>query len=127
MGAGSNGSTEDTVSEFEDSTFAQYEHLAQTTAIYPGQGTDDGLIYTVLALAGESGEVAEHVKKAWRDGEVNDDRRQLISKELGDVLWYLTMAASEIGWSLEEVAAGNLEKLCDRQQRGALSGSGDER
>jgi NTP pyrophosphatase (non-canonical NTP hydrolase) len=73
--------------------------------------------------------VAEHAKKAIRDddGEVSDERRAAMAKELGDVLWYVSQLASELGLELEEVARGNLEKLLSRQRRGVLSGSGDER
>jgi NTP pyrophosphatase (non-canonical NTP hydrolase) len=50
-----------------------------------------------------------------------------MARELGDVLWYTTQLASELGLELEEIARGNLEKLFSRQSRGVLSGSGDER
>jgi NTP pyrophosphatase (non-canonical NTP hydrolase) len=50
-----------------------------------------------------------------------------MAKELGDVLWYVSQLASELGLELEQIAQGNLEKLLSRQRRGVLSGSGDER
>ncbi|MCW3068345.1 MAG: hypothetical protein JWL67_970 [Solirubrobacterales bacterium] len=50
-----------------------------------------------------------------------------MSKELGDVLWYVAQIASELGLDLDQVAEANLEKLLSRQRRGVLSGSGDER
>jgi NTP pyrophosphatase (non-canonical NTP hydrolase) len=73
--------------------------------------------------------VAEHAKKAIRDdgGQVTDERRAAMSKELGDVLWYVSQIASELGLDLDEIASANLEKLLSRQRRGVLSGSGDER
>jgi NTP pyrophosphatase (non-canonical NTP hydrolase) len=87
------------------------------------------LAYPALGLAGEAGEVAEHAKKAIRDdaGVVTEERRRAMAKELGDVLWYLSQLASELGLELEEIARANLEKLLSRQRRGVLSGSGDER
>ena len=48
-------------------------------------------------------------------------------KELGDVLWYLSVLAEDLGSSLEEVAKLNLEKFAKRKAVGALHGSGDER
>jgi len=87
------------------------------------------LAYPALGLAGEAGEVAEHAKKAIRDdaGVVTEERRRAMAKELGDVLWYVSQLASELGLELEEIARANLEKLLSRQRRGVLSGSGDER
>ena len=51
----------------------------------------------------------------------------LAVKELGDVLWYLTRSANELGYSLVDVAEINLIKLTSRKERGVLQGSGDER
>jgi NTP pyrophosphatase (non-canonical NTP hydrolase) len=87
------------------------------------------LAYPALGLAGEAGEVAEHAKKAIRDdaGVVTEERRLAMAKELGDVLWYVSQLASELGLELDQIAHANLEKLLSRQRRGVLSGSGDER
>ncbi len=105
---------------------SEYQHLSRRTAAYPRAAR---LAYPALGLAGEAGEVAEHVKKAIRDddGTVSDDRRRALAQELGDVLWYVAQLASELGLDLEDVAQGNLDKLLSRQRRGVLSGSGDER
>ena len=106
--------------------FSEYQHFSRRTAAYP---RESWLTYPALGLAGEAGEVAEHVKKAIRDhdGVIDADRRVAISKELGDVLWYVTQLASELGLELETIARENLEKLFSRQRRGMLSGSGDDR
>jgi NTP pyrophosphatase (non-canonical NTP hydrolase) len=50
-----------------DGSFTAYQQLATETAVYPGQGSLQGLTYAVLGLAGEAGETAEQVKKTWRD------------------------------------------------------------
>lgn len=101
-----------------------YQARAAKTAIYPGRDTDDGLTYCALGLSGEAGEVADLVKKYLRDGTFDIDA---FRKELGDVLWYLSSLCGELGLSLQDVARSNLEKLADRQRRGVLGGSGDNR
>ena len=105
---------------------SEYQRQSRRTAEYPREAW---LVYPGLGLAGEAGEVAEHVKKVVRDdgGEITDERRAAMSKELGDVLWYVAQIASELGLDLEEIAQANLEKLLSRRRRGVLSGSGDER
>ncbi len=105
--------------------FNQYQELARSTAIYPAEY---GLVYTALGLAGESGEVAEKVKKLIRDGDDKSGNfEDAVASELGDVLWYLANLASEIGMTLEEIAIINTQKLQDRKARGVLKGSGDDR
>jgi len=105
---------------------SDYQRLSRRTAEYPRTGW---LAYPALGLAGEAGEVAEHAKKAIRDdaGTISDERRRAMSKELGDVLWYVAQLATELELDLGEVAEANLEKLLSRQRRGVLSGSGDDR
>jgi NTP pyrophosphatase (non-canonical NTP hydrolase) len=106
--------------------FSEYQRFSRRTAEYPRA---EWLTYPALGLAGEAGEVAEHAKKAIRDdgGSVTEERRSALARELGDVLWYTTQLASELGLGLEDIARENLEKLFSRQSRGVLSGSGDNR
>lgn len=105
---------------------SEYQRLSRRTAEYPREAW---LAYPALGLAGEAGEVAEHAKKAIRDdgGAVGEERKEAMAKELGDVLWYVAQLATELGLDLDAVAQQNLDKLLSRQQRGVLSGSGDER
>src|SRR5574343_348094 len=69
-----------------------------------------------LGLAGESGEVADLVKKAQFQG--HDLDVENIKRELGDILWYLNLMADCIGLDLEEIAEANIEKLYSRYKEG---------
>lgn len=108
-------------------TFNEYQKESRKTAIYPDKGYN--LTYPILGLVGESGEVAEKMKKILRDhdGEINNEHREEIIKELGDVLWYMAQITTDLGYDLEIVAKINLEKTQSRQLRGQLQGSGDTR
>jgi NTP pyrophosphatase (non-canonical NTP hydrolase) len=105
---------------------SEYQRRSRATAEYPRTAW---LAYPALGLSGEAGEVAEHAKKAIRDdrGEISEERRAAMSKELGDVLWYVSQLATELDLDLDEIAQANLDKLLSRQQRGVLSGDGDDR
>lgn len=103
-----------------------YQLQATATAIYPPHYQ---VIYPALKLSGEAGEVSEKVGKALRDrdGDMSGEFRVELAKELGDVLWYIAALASDLGFTLEEIADMNVRKLADRAQRGVLGGSGDNR
>tara|TARA_Y100000034_G_C6907745_1_gene421797 strand:- start:2164 stop:2499 length:336 start_codon:yes stop_codon:yes gene_type:complete len=109
--------------------FNKYQVKAKETAIYPRDSEILALSYTVLGLVGEAGEIANKVKKIIRDksGRIDDKTRSDLSKELGDVLWYLSTLASELGIELNDVAEDNIKKLYSRKERGVLGGTGDNR
>jgi len=107
--------------------FQEYQEKSRKTAQYPDAGKN--FVYPTLGLSGEAGEVADKVKKIIRDkgGIVNDETREAIKKELGDVLWYVAQLSTEFGLSLDDVAEGNIKKLYSRLERGTIQGSGDNR
>jgi len=104
----------------------EYQEEAIKTAVY---GEGQKIIYPTLGLTGEAGEVAEKVKKVLRDnaGVFTDEQKLEIAKEISDVLWYCATLARDIGYTLEQIAEINLQKLRSRQERGVISGSGDNR
>ena len=106
--------------------FDEYCKAAAKTDTYPNNVKP--WVYA-LGLTGESGEVADKIKKVYRDGDgvFNAEVREAIAKEIGDVLWYVTRLAATLGYSLEQVARMNIAKLESRAKRGAIHGSGDER
>lgn len=102
----------------------EYQEACAETAIYP---KDQGVIYTILGLGNEAGELQGKYKKFIRDNNNWQDVRENLIAELGDVLWYCAQLATELDVSLSSVMERNIIKLQGRQQRGTLGGSGDNR
>ena len=109
-------------------TINDYQKEAHKTACYFGLQEGD-FSYPVLGLTEEAGEVSGKFAKAIRDddGKITDERRAAIKKELGDVCWFIAEISTLLGFTLEEVMQGNLDKLASRKERGVLHGSGDDR
>jgi len=86
------------------------------------------LAYLGLGL-GEVGEIQGKLKKIIRDDNsvIREDKRLSIGAEIGDALWYITVLATELGFSLEDIARENIDKLASRKERGVIQGSGDNR
>ena len=107
-------------------TFEEYSRDALATSICP-ENMD--VIYPLIGLSGEAGEVAEKVKKVYRDnnGIFTDEIRHQIVKELGDCLWYINKMVADLGYTLEDAAIINLEKCYKRRAYNTLHGSGDNR
>ena len=111
-------------------SFDDYQAWTRKTAVYPRETEKEMYAYLALALAGESGEVAEKIKKFLRGDDgmtLTDERKENIKKELGDVLWYLARLSDELGTSFSEIAQLNHSKITSRQERGAMQGDGDSR
>lgn len=108
-------------------TFNDYQTETNKTAIYPDRGHN--FVYPVLGMLGEAGEVAEKIKKVWRDKNniVSDEDKLEIKKEMGDVLWYLSQLAFELEISFDDVASTNILKINSRLDRNKLHGDGDNR
>ena len=103
--------------------------------------------YMMLNLVSEVGEFAGKIAKMVRKGQVEidtmDDKtsdlfpmvslpqwvyyQEELMKEAGDILWQLSGLCEVMGWNLEEVAQGNLDKLASRKARGVIDGNGDNR
>jgi NTP pyrophosphatase (non-canonical NTP hydrolase) len=100
-----------------------YQEKAMGTAVYGAhQATDiSALTYAVLALCGETGELANKLKKHLRAGTKPDNA--ILMDELSDCLWYVAATAKELGYTLDEVGIFNIEKLRKRyeEKRKAVS------
>lgn len=102
---------------------AEYAVLAMRTAKDFGDQRMN-LIHAGLGVASDAGEFATMVKKHTVygfpldgllavDGVLDSVRNHAI-EELGDVLWFITLAAQTLGVTLDEVARRNIEKLGKR-------------
>lgn len=120
----------------------EYQEKAMATCM----PSCDNFSYMMLNLVGEVGELASKVAKDIRKGDVcigrytvqNDlvpmipfdawmDRDDELRKEAGDILWQLAGLCHSMGWSLEDIAQQNLDKLASRAKRGVIAGDGDNR
>lgn len=122
----------------EELTLNEYQRRAMTTCM----DSCDNFSYMMLNLVGEVGEfaskIAKHIRK--EKAEIVDNRlcdgadKMLtrndiadLRKEAGDCLWQLSGLCKVMGWTLEEVARENLDKLADRKARGVIDSNGDNR
>ena len=106
-------------------TLNEYQEKAIAEAFYE----KDDITYNALGITGEAGEIADHVKKMLRDddGVLTPERREILKKECGDVLWYVANMARRLGVTLDEVGEANIKKIQDRKNRGVQHGSGNNR
>lgn len=107
----------------------------QKQAITTRMRSCDNFSYMMLNLVGEVGEFASKVAKQIRKEEASINGNELwttmdtgsLMLEAGDVLWQLAGLCDVFGWSLEQVAQANLDKLASRKERGVIDGNGDYR
>ena len=94
--------------------FNNYQEFAYSLA--SDKCKEQPILNGVLGLAGESGECADIVKKHLFQGhELNKEK---LLDELGDVLWYIAITSKGLGYSLEDIAQHNIEKLSARYPQG---------
>lgn len=106
--------------------FNDYQKEAMKNKVY---GYGSKIIYPALGLGNEAGEVQGKIKKVLRDngGEFTGEAVNNIADEIGDVLWYCAALAEDLGFTLDEIAKRNIDKLTSRRERGVIQGSGDNR
>jgi NTP pyrophosphatase (non-canonical NTP hydrolase) len=107
-------------------TFEEYQRATRRTAVYP---KDIGLLYVTCGLAEEAGEIANKVKKVYKDGDgyVDELTRVKLIDEIGDALCYMSELCNILGIELDNVAERNNDKLEERLRHGTLHGEGDDR
>ena len=98
--------------------FNEYQELAGRTSNGEGS-TPQALTNYALGLNGEDGEVGDMIKKGVFHG--HEMNRHEIAKELGDCMWYISQLARLTGFTLEEIAIMNINKLKKRYPDGFSS------
>ncbi len=123
--------------EKKEMTLNKYQQQAMTTCM----PSSENFSYMFLNLVGEVGEfaskVAKHIRKdnmfigdnalcgKWKDVALSESSIEELKKEAGDILWQLSGLCTVMGWSLEDVAQMNLDKLAARKAVGTIDGNGD--
>lgn len=93
----------------------EYQEKAGRT-IPEDESSIDLLVMGALGLAGEVGELVDHIKKVRYHGHALDV--EYIKKELGDILWYDSLIAKILELTLNEVGETNIYKLTGRYPDG---------
>ena len=97
-----------------------YKSFIESLSVLDGQGANINRLTTAaVGISAEGGEFMEIVKKMVFQGKpYNDDNREHLIIELGDVMWYVMQACAALDVSIEDVVAGNVEKLKKRYPGG---------
>ena len=114
-----------------------YQKKAMSTCME----TSNNWSYMFLNLVGEVGEfaskVSKHIRKdnmfigdnvlcgKWKDDTLCESSIEELKKEAGDILWQLSGMCTVMGWSFEDIAQINLDKLAARKEAGTIDGNGD--
>lgn len=95
----------------------EQDYRAAIRRTYAGPDTmQPKLTLAALGLAGEVGEVVDHVKKHLFQGHSID--LDHLKNELGDVLWYFSLACEACNFDLPDIMATNVAKLQKRYPNG---------
>ena len=97
-----------------------YKSFIESLSVLDGQGANINRLTTAaVGISAEGGEFMEIVKKMVFQGKPwNDDNREHLIIELGDVMWYVMQACMALDVTIEEVVAGNVDKLKKRYPGG---------
>lgn len=94
---------------FVDNAFNTYQNLAMRTS--KKATVKESVTQACIGMAGEVGEFCNLWEKYYSQGHLFCDIEEKLKLELGDILWYLTLACEGLGVSLGDVAKNNIEKL----------------
>lgn len=99
--------------KYPNNSFDKFQELVNQTYYFAGETKREELIYLALATNAEAGEMGDEIKKMMRDdnGELTEERKIKIQKEMGDTIFYMAILASKLKFNFSDVAIAELEKL----------------
>jgi NTP pyrophosphatase (non-canonical NTP hydrolase) len=103
--------------------FGRYQDESARTL--PPSATKTDILIAAIGLCGESGEVADYIKKI--EGHGHECNKAKLAEELGDVLWYVAALCSYYGIQMGAAAIGNIKKLRARYPKGFSQAASRER
>ena len=94
----------------------EYQHTVQNFAFYPH---DMGPYYTTFGMMDVVGQLAKKLKKALHDtdGEIDLKTKQLMTVQLGDLLYFISNTATDLGVSMNDIATYNIRKLSSAKEQ----------
>ena len=95
----------------------KYQEISKRTI--PTDNWKTALPNFCMGLAGESGELIDHLKKLVYHNHFGD--KEYIEKELGDIMWYIAAIATTLEIDLSKVLEINIDKLKQRYPNGFTS------
>ena len=100
-----------------------YKSFLESLSALDGEGSNiHRLLTAAVGISAEGGEFMEIVKKMVFQGKPWDDHnREHLVIELGDVMWYVMQACKALDVSIEDVVAGNVDKLKKRYPGGEFN------
>lgn len=109
--------TDRLLSKIQDNTGTTLDAETGDLKVTTIHGVDvGGILNACLGMSGEVGELNDMVKKViFHEKELDEIH---LMKELGDVMWYVAMFCSSMGWNLDEILQMNIEKLKNRYPEG---------
>lgn len=118
--------------------FSKYKEFVQALVSYPSKDIDamvdnlkrleaagingPSLLTAGIGLGSEGGEVQEIVKKLiFHSKPYNEDVKNHLTKELGDVMWYFALMCTVLGIDMDKILTENVSKLEARYPGGIFS------
>jgi NTP pyrophosphatase (non-canonical NTP hydrolase) len=85
------------------------EYMSRAMRLASDLGHEHNMTHAVLGITSEAGEIADQYKKFIAYGKALD--RQNMLEEMGDCLWFLTLLAKTMGFTIDQVMDFNIAKL----------------